>query len=155
VILVALAIQWGAIDEVGMAYSHVGGDSEATIGGSALQKISSCLTTLDLFLCQPHAILSACVLASANRGKSGSGAASLRDVVGHILGELAFTVSINCYQSLLIIATNSFTALVPGNPVELHQDSSTKSLVHSLLPLLILFAIYYWQDCLRRYGNCW
>ena len=71
-----------------MAYTHVGGDSEATIGGSALQKMSSCLTTLDLFLCQPHAILSACVLANANRGKSGSAAASLRDVVGHILGEL-------------------------------------------------------------------
>jgi len=85
-IVIGMAIQWGAIDEVGMAYTHVGGDSEATIGGSALQKMSSCLETLDVFLCQPHAILSSCVLANANRGKSGTGVASLRDVVGHVLG---------------------------------------------------------------------
>jgi len=98
VILVGVAIQWGAIDEVGMAYTHVGGDSEATIGGSALQKMSSCLETLDMFLCQPHPILAACVLANANRGKSGTGVASLRDVVGHILGEfIYYTVSVSVF----------------------------------------------------------
>ena len=103
-ILVALAIQWGAIDEVGMAYTHVEGDSEATIGGSALQKMSSCLETLDMFLCQPHAILSACVLANANRGKSGSAASSLRDTVGHILGKFVES-KINCFMSFAIVVT--------------------------------------------------
>jgi len=56
---------------------------------------------------------------------------------------------------LLVNYNNKFVygALFQENPVELCQDSWTKSPVHSLLPLLILFALYYWQDCLRRYSN--
>ena len=88
--LLGLAIQWGAVGDVGIAFALLRGDSNASIGGTLPQRMSSCLATLDQFLCQPHAVLSSFVLAESTRSKSdtASSSASLRDVVAHILGDL-------------------------------------------------------------------
>jgi len=85
-----LAVQWGAVGDVGIAFTLLRGNSDASIGGTLPQRMSSCLSTLDHFLCQPHAVLSSFVLAESTRTKSdtASSAASLREVVAHILGDL-------------------------------------------------------------------
>ena len=87
--LTGLAIQWGAIGDVGVIYELARGNSDASVCGTLLQPISSCLETLDQFLCQPHAVLTCYVLAESSRAKSdtASSSASLRDVVARILGE--------------------------------------------------------------------
>jgi len=91
--LVGLAIQWGAVGDVGIAMALLRGNTSASIGGTLPQRMSSCLSTLDQFLCQPHAVLSSFVLAESTRGKAdtGSTSASPRDVVAHVLGEMAFS----------------------------------------------------------------
>lgn len=84
-----MAIQWGAIGDVGVAISLLGGNQDLAIGGTLPQRIGSCLSTLDTLLCQPEAIVSSFVLAESARGKT-EGAASgvtLREAVAHILGE--------------------------------------------------------------------
>ena len=83
-----MAIQWGAVGDVGIAMALLHGNSLASIGGTLPQRMSSCLSTLDQFLWQPHAVLSSFVLAESTRGKadSASSSASLRDIVAHILG---------------------------------------------------------------------
>ena len=87
--LAGLAIQWGAVGDVGIAFALLRGDSSASIGGTLPQRMSSCLATLNPFLCQPHAVLSSFVLAESTRTKSdaGASAASLREVVAHVLGD--------------------------------------------------------------------
>ena len=85
-----LAIQWGAVGDVGIAFTLLRGNSDASIGGTLPQRMSSCLATLDEFLCQPYAVVSSFVLAESTRTKSDTAAssASLREVVAHILGNL-------------------------------------------------------------------
>jgi len=87
--LSGLAIQWGAVGDVGIAFDLLQGDNEASIGGTLPQRMSSCLATLDEFLCQPDAVVSSFVLPETTRAKSSdtaSSSASLHDVVAHILG---------------------------------------------------------------------
>ncbi|XP_014671172.1 PREDICTED: fatty acid synthase-like [Priapulus caudatus] len=69
----ALAIQWGAIGDVGMARSLGGNDT--VIGGTLPQRIASCMQTMDVLLNQPFAVVSSFVLAE----KRGSGGASTQD----------------------------------------------------------------------------
>ncbi|XP_014669584.1 PREDICTED: fatty acid synthase-like [Priapulus caudatus] len=83
----ALAIQWGAIGDVGLARSLGGND--AVIGGTLPQRITSCMQTMDVLLNQPFPVVSSFVLAE----KRGSGGAStqgsqvdLIHAVANILG---------------------------------------------------------------------
>jgi len=48
----ALAIQWGAIADVGMMVDNYGSNA-ITVSGTSLQQIASCLETLEYFLRQP------------------------------------------------------------------------------------------------------
>jgi len=85
-----LAIQWGAIGDVGMVVDTMKGSNDSVIGGTLPQRISSCLATLDVFLNQSHPVVSSFVLAETSRSKSErSTDVSLRDKVGHILGTLS------------------------------------------------------------------
>ncbi|XP_014667633.1 PREDICTED: fatty acid synthase-like [Priapulus caudatus] len=83
----ALAIQWGAIGDVGVARSL--GGKDAVIGGTQPQRITSCMQTMDVLLNQPFPVVSSFVLAE----KHGSGGASTQDsqvdlihAVANILG---------------------------------------------------------------------
>ncbi|XP_071965803.1 fatty acid synthase-like [Antedon mediterranea] len=85
--LPGLAIQWGAIGDVGVVLEQMG-DNETVIGGTHPQRILSCLDTLDYFLTTNHAIVSSFVRAETkSRSKSDKGnSLDLVAVVANVLG---------------------------------------------------------------------
>ena len=82
-----LAIQWGAIGDVGVVLETIG-TNDTVIGGTLPQRMNSCLHVLDQFLNQHHLIVSSYVPAEkqSNNRSVGSSLASLVDAVCHILG---------------------------------------------------------------------
>ncbi|KAJ9575473.1 hypothetical protein L9F63_007678, partial [Diploptera punctata] len=83
--LPGVAIQWGAIGDVGLVLETMG-DNETVVGGTLPQRMSSCLATMDNFLQQPHPVASM-VLAEKRRGGGDAGSqVGLLDAVGNILG---------------------------------------------------------------------
>lgn len=94
--LPGLAIQWGAIGDVGVVLETMGGN-DAVIGGTLPQRISSCLEVLDLFLCRRQPVMSSFVLAERTVVKSEAGSRKdLVEAVAHILGE--FQRQDGCHQ---------------------------------------------------------
>lgn len=97
---VGVAIQWGAIGDVGVVQDAMGGDNDTVIGGTLPQRLSSCLATLDRFLALPRPgpagpVLSSYVLAARKVKVAGEGdgaGKSLADSIAHILGTLACLV---------------------------------------------------------------
>lgn len=85
--LLGLAIQWGAIGDVGVVLDTMG-DNDTVIGGTLPQRIGSCLAALDAFLNQPMPVVSSVVLAENKKSAASNqeGKASLVDAVAHILG---------------------------------------------------------------------
>lgn len=83
--LPGVAIQWGAIDDVGLVIESMGGNKDTEVGGTLPQRISSCLAVMDVFLQQPNAVVASTVLAE-KRKATGSSQASLTDAVANILG---------------------------------------------------------------------
>uniref|UniRef100_UPI00398F77C5 fatty acid synthase n=1 Tax=Pristiophorus japonicus TaxID=55135 RepID=UPI00398F77C5 len=85
--LAGLAIQWGAIGDVGVILETMG-DNDTVIGGTLPQKISSCLEVLDQFLNQSHPVMCSFVLAQKKVviKTDGSGQRDLIAAVANILG---------------------------------------------------------------------
>ena len=83
-----LAVQWGAIGDVGVVLETMG-TNDTVIGGTLPQRIISCMEVLDLFLNQPHPVLSSFVLAEKKAAAHGDGGSQqdLVKAVAHILGE--------------------------------------------------------------------
>ena len=81
-----LAIQWGAIGDVGVVQDTMGGN-DTVVGGTLPQCITSCLTVLDTFLNQPQPVVSSLVLAEKQKKQADSGGKSLTEAVAHILGK--------------------------------------------------------------------
>jgi fatty acid synthase len=85
-LFLGLAIQWGAIGDVGVVLDTMGGN-ETVIGGTLPQRIGSCLSALDTFLNTSAAVVSSTVLADRKKSASSTGdKGSLVDAVAHILG---------------------------------------------------------------------
>lgn len=85
--LPGLAIQWGAIGDVGVVLETMGGN-DVVIGGTLPQRITSCLEVLDLFLSQQQPVVSSFVLADRTVVRSEAGnQKDLVDAVAHILGK--------------------------------------------------------------------
>lgn len=85
--LPALAIQWGAIGDVGVVLESMG-SNDTVIGGTLPQRITCCLEVLDNFLCQKHPVMSSFVLAERVVVRSEAGSQrNLVDAVAHILGK--------------------------------------------------------------------
>ncbi|KAG8446408.1 hypothetical protein GDO86_014021 [Hymenochirus boettgeri] len=85
--LPGLAVQWGAIGDVGVVLETMG-SNDTVIGGTLPQRMSSCLEVLDQFLNQPHPVMSSFVLAEKTisvKNKGGS-QQDLVEAVAHILG---------------------------------------------------------------------
>uniref|UniRef100_A0A3B4B6A9 Fatty acid synthase n=1 Tax=Periophthalmus magnuspinnatus TaxID=409849 RepID=A0A3B4B6A9_9GOBI len=83
--LPGLAVQWGAIGDVGVVLETMG-DNDTVIGGTLPQRITSCLEVLDLFLCLRKPVMSSFVLAERMVVKGESGAQTdLVEAVAHIL----------------------------------------------------------------------
>ncbi|NWS73173.1 FAS synthase, partial [Crotophaga sulcirostris] len=84
--LPGLAIQWGAIGDVGVLVKKMG-NKDVVVGGTIPQQISSCLEVLDVFLNQPHPVMSSFVLAEKVSVKTeGGGQRDLVEAVANILG---------------------------------------------------------------------
>jgi len=81
--LPGLAIQWGAVGDVGLVADMQEEDKELIIGGTLQQKISCCLDELDKFLLQSRPIVSSMVVAEKKAGSLGLG--SLIVTVANIL----------------------------------------------------------------------
>ncbi|XP_048482207.1 fatty acid synthase [Plutella xylostella] len=82
--LPALAVQWGAIGDVGLVADTQDDDVQLEIGGTLQQRISSCLLALDKFLKQDEPIVSSIVVAEKKAG--GSGCGNIVDAVAQIMG---------------------------------------------------------------------
>ncbi|KAL1517282.1 hypothetical protein ABEB36_001067 [Hypothenemus hampei] len=83
--LPGVAIQWGAIGDVGLILESLGGMNDTEVGGTLPQRMSSCLTTIDTLLQQPHAVVASMVLAE-KRKTTGSSQVNLTEAVANILG---------------------------------------------------------------------
>lgn len=83
--LPGVAIQWGAIGDVGIILETMGGN-DTEVGGTLPQRMSSCLTTMDIFLQQPHPVVASMVLAEKRKGSGDANKVNVTDAVGNILG---------------------------------------------------------------------
>lgn len=119
--LPGLAVQWGAIGDVGIVLEAMG-TNDTVIGGTLPQRIASCLEVLDLFLQQPHAVLSSFVLAekAAARGDS-SGQRDLVTAVAHILG-IRDLAAINLDSSLADLGLDSLMGVEVRQTLEREHD---------------------------------
>ena len=80
--LPGLAIQWGAIGDVGLILDSMAGDNDTVIGGSLPQRMTSCLAVIDTLLNQPHPVVSSFV--QAERKVKGADEANKGDLVQSI-----------------------------------------------------------------------
>ncbi|CAJ0959176.1 unnamed protein product, partial [Mesorhabditis belari] len=79
-----IAIQWGAIGDVGVILENMG-DNNTVVGGTLPQRMPSCLAALDLFLSWNHPIVSSYIKADLG-AKKASGGGNLLQTIAHILG---------------------------------------------------------------------
>lgn len=79
-----IAIQWGAIGDVGVILENMG-DNNTVVGGTLPQRMPSCLATLDLFLSWNHSVVSSYIKAESGTKKS-TGGGNLLQTIAHILG---------------------------------------------------------------------
>ena len=83
-----LAIQWGAIGDVGVVLDTMG-NNDTVVGGTLPQRITSCLSSLDTFLNQEHPVCSSFVLAEKKtKVKTNQSKGDLVQAVAHVLGNL-------------------------------------------------------------------
>ncbi|XP_063535514.1 fatty acid synthase [Cydia strobilella] len=83
--LPALAVQWGAIGDVGLIMTAMHGSEDTEVGGTMPQRIASCLATLGTLLALPHAVASSVVLADKRRAQD-KPTQDLVQAVANILG---------------------------------------------------------------------
>lgn len=82
--LPGLAIQWGAIGDVGLVVDKFGAETNTTdVAGTMPQPISSVLRTLDLFLRQPNPVLASSVISEKRKFDRG---VTLVSSIANILG---------------------------------------------------------------------
>ncbi|XP_066594557.1 fatty acid synthase [Prorops nasuta] len=106
--LPALAIQWGAVGDVGLVADMQDNDKELVIGGTLQQKISSCLQELDKFLTQEKPIVCSMVVAEKRTG--GAGALNPVDAVLHIMG-MKDLKTVSMHTSLAELGMDSMMAV--------------------------------------------
>nr|XP_018905067.1 PREDICTED: fatty acid synthase [Bemisia tabaci]XP_018905075.1 PREDICTED: fatty acid synthase [Bemisia tabaci] len=119
--LPGVAIQWGAIGDVGLILDSLGGDNEAVVGGTLPQRMSSCLAVMDNFLQQPHPVLASTVIAEKGRGASDGNQISLTDAVANILG-IKDTKTVNTSVSLADLGMDSLMGSEIKQTLERNYD---------------------------------
>ncbi|KFP09893.1 Fatty acid synthase [Egretta garzetta] len=119
--LPGLAIQWGAIGDVGILMKTIG-NREVVVGGTIPQQISSCLEVLDVFLNQPHPVMSSFVLAEKVSVKTERGSQrDLVEAVAHILG-VRDVSSLNAESSLADLGLDSLMGVEVRQTLERDYD---------------------------------
>jgi len=82
--LPGLAIQWGAIGDVGLVADMQEDNKELVIGGTLQQKISSCLVELEKFLLQNRPIVSSMIVSEKKTGLFGE---NLVETIANIMSK--------------------------------------------------------------------
>ncbi|XP_077184140.1 fatty acid synthase [Paroedura picta] len=119
--LPGLAIQWGAIGDVGVVLETMG-SNDIVVGGTLPQRISSCLEVLDHFLNQPHPVMSSFVLAEKVLSRSDGGSQrDLVEAVAHILG-VRDVNSLNADTSLADLGLDSLMGVEIRQTLERDYD---------------------------------
>ncbi|CAM5096781.1 unnamed protein product [Natator depressus] len=119
--LPGLAVQWGAIGDVGVVLETMG-SNDTVVGGTLPQRLSSCLEVLDRFLNQPHPVMSSFVLAEKVSVKSeGSSQQDLVEAVAHILGVRDLS-SLNAESSLADLGLDSLMGVEVRQTLERDYD---------------------------------
>lgn len=119
--LPGLAVQWGAIGDVGVVLETMGGN-DMVIGGTLPQRIASCMEVLDRFLCQQRPVMSSFVLAERTVVKSEAGSQrDLVDAVVHILG-VRDVNSLNAETSLADLGLDSLMGVEVRQTLERDYD---------------------------------
>ncbi|XP_016070948.1 PREDICTED: fatty acid synthase [Miniopterus natalensis] len=120
--LPGLAVQWGSIGDVGIILERMG-DNDTVIGGTLPQRITSCLEVLDLFLNQPHPVLSSFVLAEKEVAARGDGDSqhNLLKSVAHILG-IRDLAAVNLDSSLGNLGLDSLMGVEVRQMLEREYD---------------------------------
>jgi len=107
--LPALAVEWGAIGEVGLVADMAEDNQEVVIGGTLQQKIGNCLEILDDLLTQKNnPIVSSMVV--AEKRASSSNAGTIVDTVINILG-LRDLKTISLHSTLAELGMDSMMAV--------------------------------------------
>lgn len=97
--LPGLAIQWGAIGDVGLVAERQEDDNkELVIEGISQQKLSSCLEKLEDFLLQDRPVVSSIVVAEKRVGTYG--ATSVAETVANIIGKIIVIVILRQFSDL-------------------------------------------------------
>ncbi|XP_041363356.1 fatty acid synthase-like [Gigantopelta aegis] len=122
--LPGLAIQWGAIGDVGVILETMGGN-DTVIGGTLPQRISSCMATLDRFLNQCHPVVSSFVMAEKSTRSTGQndGGPDLVESVARILGVKDIS-QINPESSLADLGIDSLMGVEVKQTLERDFDVS-------------------------------
>ncbi|XP_043288036.1 fatty acid synthase [Venturia canescens] len=118
--LPGLAIQWGAIGDVGLILEMMGLNN-TEIGGTLPQRISSCLATMDTFLQQPHPVLACMVLSDKDNLGNSAKQVGLLEAVGNILG-IKDVTNINSNNSLADLGMDSLMGTEIKQTLERHYD---------------------------------
>uniref|UniRef100_A0A8D8UL46 Fatty acid synthase n=1 Tax=Cacopsylla melanoneura TaxID=428564 RepID=A0A8D8UL46_9HEMI len=106
--LPGLAVEWGAIGEVGLVADMAEDNLEVVIGGTLQQRISNCLECMNEFLIQSEPIVASMVVAEK---KSGSGGATnIVDAVINILG-LRDLKTVSLHSTLAELGMDSMMAV--------------------------------------------
>ncbi|XP_061081570.1 fatty acid synthase isoform X1 [Conger conger] len=117
-----LAVQWGAIGDVGVVLETMGGN-DAVIGGTLPQRIASCMEVLDRFLNQQRPVMSSFVLAerAVSAKREGTGQRDLVEAVAHILG-VRDVSSLNADSSLADLGLDSLMGVEVRQTLERDYD---------------------------------
>nr|QNU13192.1 fatty acid synthase 1 [Locusta migratoria] len=114
--LPAVAIQWGAVGDVGLVAKMQDDDKEFVIGGTLPQRITSCLSLLDTFLLQPCPIVASMVVAEKRGVLSES--ANVLEYVANVLG-IKDLKSVNHNAPLAELGMDSMMAVEIKQAVEI------------------------------------
>ncbi|EFN81866.1 Fatty acid synthase [Harpegnathos saltator] len=103
-----LAIQWGAIGDVGIVADMQEDDKEMVIGGTLQQKISSCIEKLEEFLLQKQPVVASMVV--AEKRSSAVSSISVVDTVANIMS-LKDLSTVSAHARLSEIGMDSMMAV--------------------------------------------
>lgn len=116
-----MAIQWGAIGDVGLIMETMGGN-DTVVGGTLPQRMASCLSSFDVFLQHPQPVLASMVLAEKRKGgSSGANQVSLIEAVANILG-IKDTKNINASATLADLGMDSLMGAEIKQTLERNYD---------------------------------
>lgn len=117
--LPGLAIQWGAIGDVGVLHDTMGAD--VVVGGTLPQRISSCMAVMDRFLSQSHPVVSSLVKADLTSKSDGKAKQDLVQSIAHILG-VKDPSSLNPNMSLGELGMDSLMGVEVKQTIERDYD---------------------------------